>query len=64
MKWRKKSEESYQSFSILHPWLLFLSLIIIICLMLIKCKNLVGKVHIEVALSICAMLIKVNNLKT
>ena len=32
--------------------------------MLIKYKNLVGKVHIEVALSICAMLIKVNNLKT
>ena len=35
-----------------------------IYLILKKCKNLLGKVCIKVAIPICGMLIKVNNLKT
>ena len=38
-------------------------LLLLVYLMLTKCKNLLWKIYIKIAIPICGMLIKVNNLK-
>ena len=43
---------------------LFVLLLLLIYLMLTKCKNLLRKIYIKIAIPICGMLIKVNNQKT